>query len=66
MPVQDRGEENTKRMPGPLEPRHRPSDLPEPFGLYDPSREHDARGVGFYANIHNEKSHRVLEQGSTS
>ncbi|HEX2431783.1 MAG TPA: glutamate synthase large subunit [Aestuariivirgaceae bacterium] len=50
-------------MPGPLEPRHRPSDLPEPFGLYDPSREHDACGVGFYANIHNEKSHRVLEQG---
>jgi glutamate synthase domain-containing protein 1 len=50
-------------MPGPLERRQRPSDLPAPFGLYDPSREHDACGVGLYANIRNDKSHRVLEQG---
>ena len=54
------------RAPGPFEPRHRPSDLPEPFGLYDPSREHDACGVGFYANIHNEKAIACSSRGSTS
>jgi glutamate synthase (NADPH/NADH) large chain len=33
----------------------------EPFGLYDPSLEHDACGVGFIANLSGEKSHRVVE-----
>ncbi len=50
-------------MSGPAATRHRPFGLPEPFGLYDPLREHDACGVGLYANIRNDKSHRVLEQG---
>jgi glutamate synthase (ferredoxin) len=32
-------------------------------GLYDPSFEHDACGVGFVVNITGEKSHRIIEQG---
>ncbi len=32
-------------------------------GLYDPSFEHDACGVGFVANIRGEKSHEVVEKG---
>jgi len=31
------------------------------FGLYDPSHEHDACGVGFIANLRGEKSHRIIE-----
>jgi glutamate synthase domain-containing protein 2/glutamate synthase domain-containing protein 1/glutamate synthase domain-containing protein 3 len=37
--------------------------LPPRQGLYDPSREHDACGVGFVANIRGEKSHDVIEKG---
>ncbi len=32
-------------------------------GLYDPSREHDACGIGFIAHIKGQKSHSVVEQG---
>jgi glutamate synthase (NADPH/NADH) large chain len=32
-------------------------------GLYDPSNEHDACGVGFIAHIKGNKSHSVVEQG---
>ncbi|MFC7515734.1 glutamate synthase-related protein [Herbaspirillum sp. GCM10030257] len=32
-------------------------------GLYDPSNEHDACGVGFIAHIKGKKSHSVIEQG---
>ena len=32
-------------------------------GLYDPSQEHDACGVGFVAHIKGEKSHTIVEQG---
>ena len=32
-------------------------------GLYDPRYEHDACGVGFIANIKNQKSHAILAQG---
>ncbi|MBF0427271.1 MAG: glutamate synthase subunit alpha, partial [Magnetococcales bacterium] len=35
--------------------------LPEQQGLYDPRFEHDACGVGFVADIHGRKSHRILE-----
>ncbi|MBF0136235.1 MAG: glutamate synthase large subunit [Magnetococcus sp. DMHC-1] len=35
--------------------------LPEKQGLYDPRFEHDACGVGFVADIHGRKSHRILE-----
>ncbi|HXJ08585.1 MAG TPA: glutamate synthase-related protein, partial [Burkholderiales bacterium] len=39
--------------------------LPTAQGLYDPSREHDACGVGFVANIKGRKSHSIVEQGLT-
>ena len=32
-------------------------------GLYDPSQEHDACGVGLVANIDGRKSHEIIEQG---
>ncbi|MBX9611544.1 MAG: glutamate synthase subunit alpha [Burkholderiales bacterium] len=32
-------------------------------GLYDPSNEHDACGVGFVAHIKGEKSHAIVQQG---
>ena len=32
-------------------------------GLYDPSHEHDACGVGFIAHIKGSKSHSIVEQG---
>ena len=32
-------------------------------GLYDPSFEHEACGVGLVANVKGRKSHRVVEQG---
>ncbi len=32
-------------------------------GLYDPSLEHDACGVGFVAHIKNKKSHDIVRQG---
>ena len=32
-------------------------------GLYNPQNEHDSCGVGFIANIHGTKSHRIVQQG---
>ncbi len=32
-------------------------------GLYDPSNEHDACGIGFVAHIKGQKSHAIVEQG---
>ena len=32
-------------------------------GLYSPSHEHDACGVGFVAHIAGRKSHAIVEQG---
>ncbi len=37
--------------------------FPGRTGLYDPAREHDACGIGFIANIHNRKSHKIIEDG---
>ncbi len=37
--------------------------LPRAVGLYDPRREHDSCGVGFVADLHNRKSHAILEKG---
>ncbi len=37
--------------------------LPARQGLYDPSHEHDACGVGFVAHIRGQKSHAIVEQG---
>ncbi len=39
--------------------------LPLAQGLYDPTHEHDACGVGFVAHIKGKKSHSILEQGLT-
>ena len=37
--------------------------LPEPQGLYTPENEHENCGVGFLANIKNQKSHEIIRQG---
>ena len=37
--------------------------FPPAQGLYDPSQEHDACGIGFVANMHGTKSHEIVEQG---
>ena len=39
------------------------SDLPEPQGLYDPTREHDACGVCFVVDMKGRPSHTIVEQG---
>ncbi len=39
-----------------------PLQYPHPQGLYHPSFEHDACGIGFVVNIKGEKSHGILEQ----
>jgi glutamate synthase (NADPH/NADH) large chain len=37
--------------------------LPKRQGLYDPVNERDSCGVGFVADMHNGKSHAIIEQG---
>ena len=37
--------------------------LPEPQGLYHPSHEHDACGLGLIANIKGVKSHQIVQDG---
>ncbi len=37
--------------------------MPKPQGLYHPSFEHDACGVGFVVDIQGRRSHRIIEQG---
>ncbi|HXL67636.1 MAG TPA: hypothetical protein VN930_02605, partial [Xanthobacteraceae bacterium] len=39
--------------------------LPQPFGLFDPTRESDACGVGFIADIKGKKSHKIVEDALT-
>ena len=41
------------------------SGFPPKQGLYDPSFEHDACGVGFVVHIKGEKSHEIVEQALT-
>jgi len=36
---------------------------PEAQGLYDPSNEHDACGVGFVAHIKGQRAHEIVSQG---
>ncbi|HET8898609.1 MAG TPA: glutamate synthase-related protein [Rhodanobacteraceae bacterium] len=36
---------------------------PKQQGIYDPSREHDACGVGLVAHIKGRKSHAIIQQG---
>ena len=40
-------------------------DLPEPQGLYDPSFEHDACGIGFVVNIKGKKSYEIIDNALT-
>jgi glutamate synthase (NADPH/NADH) large chain len=37
--------------------------LPAPQGLYHPSNEHDACGIGFVAHVKGHKSHDIIEKG---
>ena len=37
--------------------------VPAPFGLYDPTHEHDACGTGFVACLHGRRAHAVLARG---
>src|SRR5580693_1597766 len=37
--------------------------LPGPQGLYHPSQEHDACGIGFVASIKGQKSHDIIAKG---
>ena len=39
-----------------------PARRPSAQGLYDPSQEHDACGVGFVVNIKGVRSHKLVEQ----
>ena len=40
-----------------------PEGMKPAHGLYDPRNEHDACGIGLYANINNIKSHLVVSKG---
>jgi len=40
-----------------------PAGMPAPQGLYNPAHEKDACGIGFVANIHNKKSHKIIQNG---
>ena len=44
-------------------PVHLPEGMPHAHGLYDPRNEHDACGIGLYANINNIKSHKTVSNG---
>src|SRR5580698_1903008 len=37
--------------------------LPSIQGLYDPSHEHDACGMGFVVDLHGNKSHEIIRKG---
>jgi glutamate synthase (NADPH) large chain len=37
--------------------------LPEPQGLYSPTFEHDACGIGLYAHLKGEATHKIVKQG---
>jgi glutamate synthase (NADPH/NADH) large chain len=39
--------------------------MPTKQGLYDPSFEHDACGVGFVVDVHGRRSHELVDQGLT-
>nr|NKR04525.1 hypothetical protein [Escherichia coli] len=37
--------------------------LPKQQGAYDPARERDACGVGVIADMHDRRTHAIVEQG---
>src|SRR5687767_836768 len=51
--------------PGFSQERHPPAPWGSPVaaGLYDPSHEHDACGVGFVVDIKGRRSHTIVERG---
>ncbi len=57
-----RGTDQALAMAKPGLTRHDPA-LPPRQGLYDPSREHDACGVGFVADMKGRKSHGIIADG---
>ena len=44
-------------------PAFLPEGMKSAHGLYDPRNEHDACGIGLYANINNKKSHDIVSKG---
>jgi len=40
-----------------------PAGFPKAQGLYNPANERDACGIGFIANMHNKKSHKIIQDG---
>jgi glutamate synthase (NADPH) large chain len=44
-------------------PAFLPEGMKPAHGLYDPRNEHDACGIGLYANINNKKSHDIVSKG---
>ena len=46
-----------------MSPHDTMSKLPPPQGLYHPSQEHDACGLGFVVNIKGERSHNIVQKG---
>lgn len=45
------------------EGQYRPAGMPAASGMYDPSNEKDACGIGFVANINNKKTHKTVQDG---
>ncbi len=44
--------------------RRQKANIPPPAqGLYHPSQEHDACGIGFVANVRGQKSHEIVSKG---
>ncbi|MEO6244713.1 MAG: glutamate synthase central domain-containing protein, partial [Opitutaceae bacterium] len=54
---------STSDQPLPRAVPARPPGLPAKQGLYDPWFEHDACGVGFVADMHGRKSHKIVADG---
>ena len=50
------------RSDSPERPSTQQIGLPKKQGLYDPSFEHDACGVGFVVDMKGRKSHQILRQ----
>ena len=61
MPILDRETAAAVRRAPTVVPRH--TAPPTARGLYHPSHEHDACGVGFVAHIKGRKSHAIIQQG---
>src|SRR2546425_10092245 len=57
-----RAETKRKGDHPPRSGRTRRTGLPAKQGLYDPSFEHEACGVGFVVNIKGRKSHSIIQQ----